>query len=220
MAYKLFGLKIPIFSNGYGNIVSPDAHIAKHYGEGWILEGERIIDGYTPINMTVFQAKKHCVLTSLVTILSYYRENGLNKIPRDKNELFYAIRNFASKQGLYTSILGVNVFTIGILTKKVFRHFGYRVGVKNKIYLNKNPKGTEYAVEEIENGRPFIISFSGGNYQNHSTTCYGYRIYKKGHEKKIYLILNDNWSEIKKYVDCSQLGSLKTTYYGICRIFP
>lgn len=216
--YKLSFLRLPIFSKGYGNIVDIEKHIENRYGKGFQRVESFVIDGFEPLNMKDFEGKKHCVLTSMTAIMSYYRENGLS-LPADK-ELFNEIKNFASKRGLYFPFIGVNVFTIGLLSKLVWRRFGYKGYSSNSIFIKKKNSAERIIKEEICKGRPFFLSFAGGDYENHTTTCYGYEEYKGEGKKLMFLLVNDNWSTGEKFVDLSMLASIKTSFFAIATTRP
>lgn len=216
--YKLSFLRLPIFSKGYGNILKLDEHIEKRYGEGFELVNSSIIDGFVPLNMRDFEGKKHCVLTSMTAIMAYYRKNGID-LPDDK-KLFRDIKKLASRRGLYIPFIGVNVFTIGLLSKLVWKYFGYKAYSKNKIFLKKKPSAARIIKEEINNGRPFFLSFAGGDYENHTTTCYGYEEFEREGKKLLFLLVNDNWSTGEKFVDLNMLASIKTSFFAISTTRP
>lgn len=188
------------------------------YGDGFSLHSETVLRGISPVPMDMFNHRKHCVLVSLSAVLLYYSE--ILKIPNNIDEIFQAICSYAKKHFYYFEFYGVNLLMIPKLARGVFRQFGYESFAKNHLILEGSNFAFETSKKELTQGRPFLISFWGGDYRNHTTVCYGYSDYVRGFETKRFLILSDGWVGEPRYVDCSMIGSLKTAFYAITSLFP
>lgn len=220
MSYKIFGITLPIFSKGYGAIKDTDEYVKLRHGSEWTLEKDILIHGFVPMDMREFKGRKHCAITSLTSIFYYYGKNGLKNVPEDKDELFEKIKEFSLKKRYWMPSYGVNVFVMSRLVRSVWKLFGHKGSSKNRVFVKRNESAAIIAKNEIDNGRPFLISFAGGDYENHTTTCYGYKEYTDGTEKRLYLLLNDNWSIKPFYADMQMLGSIKTSPFAICTVAP
>lgn len=189
----------------YGRITDPYCHLETNYGRGWQLVEKKEIESFKPLNMNDFPGDKHCSLVSLTSIFSYYRKQGFRNIP-DEAKLFKDILELASRKLYYNKRLGTKPIFISLLGRDIWRLYGYEENFKNRLFIFNDQKMKEELKDTIDKGNPAALSFVLGDYKLHTVSYYGYLIFKKEAEEKVYLLINDNWSQEKVYIDFSRLA--------------
>lgn len=208
-------------SGNYGGISNPYEHVNSTYGSGWTVDTSRTIADFKLLNMDDFSAENHCTLTTITAIFNYHRAHGYSAISSDINTLFDRVKVVASVNGYYTPSVGVMPYDIDDLVTEVWRYYGYSGVGNNDFFFNNVASFNSKLKEEVDNNRPGAISFVSGSYANHTVTYYGYVFYKKsGQSNRMYLKVNDNWCKSARYVDTSQIGTLGTTLFEVCRVLP
>ncbi len=203
----------------YDKIDKTYIHVNDRYGLGWEYHSGKSIADFSPLNMSTFNFDNHCTLTSVTALFNYYRSKGFHRICSDIYELFNIISEIATKNGYYNKKRGTYPWYIDNLVRDVWDYFGYEGGANNDFFFWDTNSLNEILKKEIDEGRPGIISFTGGNYRMHTVTFYGYKIYKKeGFDHKMYLKVNDNWTTEPRFVDTTFIGDLGETFFELCRV--
>ncbi len=205
----------------YDKIDRTYKHVNERYGLGWEYHSGKTISDFNTLNMNDFDSVNHCTLTSVTAIFNYYRLKGFKRISSDINELFDIISEIATKKHYYNSKLGTYPWYIDNLVRSVWDYFGYDGGANNDFFFWDSNSLNKTLKKEVDEARPGIISFTNGNYGMHTVTFYGYKLYSKdGHEKRMYLKVNDNWSTNARFIDTNYIGELGETFFEICRVIP
>ncbi len=200
----------------YGRILDPAWHLRENYGQGWQLVESREIEGYRPLNMNDFPGENHCSLVSLSSIFSYYRQQGFHAIPEDQ-VLFKDILSLATRKFYYNKRFGTKPLFISLLGRDIGRLYGYDYDFKNSLFLLNSKKLRQELKATIDRSQPAALSFVFGDYRFHTVSYYGYQVFKRGQEERIYLLINDNWSKRRVYIDLSKLGVQNKTIFMLSR---
>lgn len=201
-------------------IRNPKVHLSKHYGKGWTFESLNRVHGYRCLNMSTFPGKNHCSLTAVTAISRFYRDQGFVAFPSSDRSIYDYVHSFAQKRKFYFKRIGTFSFFIGSIVKGLWNKVGYHVNVKNHPLLLSEQKIQELLMGEVDAQRPCIVSFSGGQYRRHSLVLYGYLIYKRDGEEKIYYIVNDLWARRPRFVDGTSLANPLVTMVQVLQIWP
>lgn len=209
-------------SNNYGKITDPYRHINDNYGFGWTYESSNSIPGFQLLDMRNFNAKNHCSLTTLTAIFNYHRTHGYPKIDANINTLFNRIKTIATDKHYYfPNTVGTLPTAIDNLATAVWSYYGYSGKGNNDFFFWTTNSLNSRLKKEIDEKRPGAISFTSGDYGDHTVTYYGYVFYKKsGKTSKMYLQVNDNWSTSPRYVDTTYIGMVGHSLFEICRVLP
>ncbi len=205
----------------YGEIKNPYKHVNDKYGSGWKYSDSSTVPGFKSLDMSDFTADNHCTLTTMTAIFDYHRRNGHISIDSDINTLFNRIKKIATDKGYYTPSGGTKPWYIDNLAEAIWDYYGYDGTGDNDFFFLSTKSINKTLKKEIDGNRPGAISFTHGDYGDHTVTYYGYIFYKKpSHSKKMYLKVNDNWTTSARYVDTTHIGTLGETYFEICRVIP
>lgn len=196
----------------YGEIKDPLEHVNHRYGSGWVYCDTHILEEFDPIDMDMFSASDHCTLASLTAITRFHRKQGYSNFPSEDKEIFNSVFNIANKDGYYEKKVGTYPWRMAKISNSLFKSFGYRGRSKNKFVFFGEKHIGNILKKEIDAGRPGLINFAHGSYRDHSTTYYGYVEFQRGEEKKLYLLINNNWNTSRVYVDVSRIGNINTPF--------
>ena len=186
-------------------ITNPLAYLKSRYGGTWTVKEEKILavtaylqEGFSSTDIN------NCVLSSVTTVLNYYRSNkGYSKIPSNVYTIYSDVKAIAIKHGYNPSTEnGVDPFKINNIVTDSFAKYGYSVSGNSDYVLTFGTfKG------EIDNNRPVLFSNMHGYYTNHNFVVRGYRIYESGIiSTKNLLRVNDNWTTSERWYDYSAFG--------------
>ena len=180
-------------------------------------KGEAQSEKCKVINLTPLVQKDYglaldCTLTSITTIIYY-----LVKEKEITHEIYEVVEKIAKKYFYNGEKLG----TIPIFIKKIFdeslRKFLPNKRINSKQFIFKQiGYNWNKLCKEIDNNNPVILSIwnDGRNYyKNHTVTVIGYRIFKVNNKKIKTLIIYDNWSKAKSYLDFKKLYGISSVNY-------
>ena len=185
-------------------ITDPLAYLKSRYGGTWTVKEEKILS-VTAYLQNGFSSTdiNNCVLSSVTTVLNYYRSNkGYSKIPSNVYTIYSDVKAIAIKYGYSPSgdglWSGVWPTKINNIVTDAFAKYGYTVSGNSDYILSF---GT--FKQEIDNNRPVLFSNSNGYYNDHNFVVRGYRVYQSGSTTKNLLRVNDNWTTSERWYDYS-----------------
>lgn len=200
----------------YPPLNEPLAHL-NAIRPGWAPSTNIILDDFSTLMMADFPVEKHCVLTSLTAVFRYLDQQNFGQIQKDEKTLFQIACQLGSQAHYYTAKKGVGVFQIAPLANLMWDYFGYPAHAKNKLFFFSDYDLIQYVTKQLKENTPVIISFSLGDYQNHTTTCYGYASFCREQVVKHYFLLDDHWTQGPKYVDVSKIGRF-FSWFCLCLV--
>lgn len=196
----------------YGEIKNPYENVNNTYGNGWSYCDVKIIEDFSPINMNDFYAKDHCTIASLTSIFRFHNIKNNNPSSNKDYELFNNIYAFAKENGYYESSLGTYPWRMAKIANEFIKANGKKGYSRNHFLFFNERKILSLLKKEINSNRPGIINFAQGSYKDHSVTFYGYVEFIRDDERKMYLLVNNNWNKDRVFVDLSKIGSVNTPF--------
>ncbi len=199
---------------GYGGIESLDRYIKIEYGYGWEQKSSKCIEGIPNFKQSSFGAENqnNCTLASITRIMKYYSDLGLQGIPSDIQDIYSIVREIGvkhgyspEKSGLFRDLFIYTPFEIKTIVRETWSKFGY-VGSKSKnIYYRK----LKIIKNSIDDMNPVLLNIAGGDYQGHTVTVIGYKVYGDNRECQpdmSFVTVLDGWSEEVRYIDWKKFG--------------
>lgn len=181
------------------------AYILKEYGDTSHLTAKKnYIQGIKPLLQEDYGEDLDCTLTSMTTVVSYYK-------PQLQVQFIYDQIEKIAKKLLYKGNRGTPTITMNIIFNKVLQLF--QIDLKSHNGYIKN-LGYNYAKIKnlINKNRPTLLSLSkdGRNfYANHTVLAIGY--YEIGNAKMIAIY--DNWYKQISYIDYNKLAIISGINY-------
>lgn len=172
------------------------------------------------MNMDMFPGKNHCSLAAVTALTRFYRDQGFVCFPSEDREIFSFVLDYASRRKMYFQKIGTFSIFIGSMVRALWGHYGYFVHSKNHSFLFSEENIQDLLIGEIKAQRPCIVSFTGGQYRRHTLILYGYLVYKKEGEEKVYYMVNDLWSDRPRYVDGTSLANPLVTMIQLLQVWP
>lgn len=170
---------------------------------------EELLEGFTPLRQDVYHDKLNCSITSMTACIHYLCGGKYSP-----DEIYPYVKKIA-KIFLYNGFWGTFSFVIWPVYAIALRHFGVKrhtgTGVLKHLGYNRNR-----IISRINSGTPVILNmFRDGRrcYKNHTVTVIGYRMYESDNKKKLFLILNDNWSGEKRFLDYDKLWIISSVNF-------
>jgi hypothetical protein len=200
-------------------IADPAAWLKEYRGPYFVPVDRHVITGYPRLQMKdVPEHKLHCSLTALTSVFLYYARLGYDRLPDRQDYLFRRIRSLAYHRGIYLSpLFGTIPFLIDRLAKATWKYYGYpQASAKNRLFWQSGRQARQPVSAELQADRPLLLSLASGYYRKHTVTVYGYERYvseEDPSEERIFLLVNDHWTEAARYVE---LLSLDPFYGGSC----
>lgn len=214
-------------------IQDPKSWCDRNLGKGFDQTDQVLLNDYPHYLMTDFPGhKQHCTLTALTSVFMYFKARGYDFLPSDPQTLFRRIRRLARTRIInYPAFLffkgGTIPFFVDRLVKLIWRFYGYPHGRgRNRIFMLSGRRAELFVKEEIEAGRPFLLSIHSGYYKNHTVTVWGYEVWTRVNsegeeEKRVMLRINDHWSEDPRYIDLYSLDpAFGGPFFEFCQIMP
>ncbi len=151
----------------------------------------------------------NCTLVSMLNILTYYRKKGYSGVPSERQALYSIIKDQAEQFGYYyEKNKGIPVFRNDAFVTAVWRAgLGYSSGSGSSRYIRTK----ETALQELDAGRPFLLSLASGRYFDHTVTVFGYRNYRSDRTGRFYtfLQLKDGWSSSVRFLPWMNTGEVQ-----------
>ena len=201
-------------------ITNPKAHLQANYGREWTFLRANRVRQYRCLNMNLFSGQNHCSLAAVAALSRFYRDQGFVCFPAEDQEIYGFVYHYASQKKMYFKKIGTFTFFMGKMAKALWRRVGYFVHTKNYLYLIQEEKIQRLLMGEVDGQRPCIVSFTGGQYRRHSLILYGYLIYEKEGEEKVYYLVNDLWSDRPRFVDGTSLANPFVTMVQVLTLWP
>lgn len=152
-----------------------------------------------------------CVIVSVSNITEHFLDYQV-----DFKIIYDFVEDFAKSHWIYNGDFG----TIPLFINKIFKEVNKKWHLKLKNYYKYlNQVGFTFKTIKsiIDTNNPLVLSVYSANdgyYKNHAVVCKGYITYKNQDGKKITLLLiNDNWSAIKTYIDYSTISKISSIHY-------
>ena len=178
-----------------------DDYIKENFGNASIKERKSV--KVTPFLQNNFGGSGDCTLTSMLTVVKYYKPE------LDENEVYNYIEKIAKKY-LYREEWGTFSGFNKPIIKEVFKHFGIDRKVNYKLFKGI---GFNYntIIAQLNSNIPVMLSLTndGRNYYtDHTITIVGYMVFvnEKQNEKAIFKVY-DNWRTTSAYLDYDTLRS-------------
>lgn len=159
-----------------------EGYIKSTYGEVSLKDFKQIIK-ITPFLQQNFGGDGDCTLTSILTVVKYYKPE------LDENEVYNYIEKIAKKY-LYHEQRGTMPTFNKAIIKEVFNYFGITKKVSSRYFKGIGFNQTTI-INELKQNHPIIISLEKDGreyYKNHTVTIIGYSFYKTKNNKDILLL--------------------------------
>lgn len=156
-----------------------------------------------------------CTITSIATILYHklVRQNSTN----ENFENIYAIVAKYAKKYFYNGNIGV----FPLFNKKIFDAAATELNLNIASTKSGYLKNIGYSFDEIcgliRKSNPISLSMwkDGRNfYNNHTVVIIGYNIIDVGNKQMRFLMIYDNWSKTKSYIDYDKLSTISCINYA------
>lgn len=190
---------------------SIDEYVSKEYDASECeLEQEVKLPGFKGLRQAEMGDGLNCSLTSIAACVNYLTGG------RHDAKAIYGYVMKVARFFLYTpKLFGTLSFTIAPIYYIVLRHYGIKRHVGTRLL-----KGLGYSsgtiISRINAGVPVMINmFRDGRryYHNHTVTVTGYRTYFDGRKRRVFLILNDNWSYEETLLDYNKLWIISSANF-------
>lgn len=169
-----------------------------------------ILKDFVPLRQADYNDKLNCSITSMAACINYYT-GGKHKV-----EDIYRYIKIVAKFFLYVPNLW-GTFSFMIMPIFAVAKYHYKVKIRGGCrYFKGLGYGTGRIISHINSGRPVLLNmFRDGRkcYHNHTVTIIGYKIYYSGKDRKVFLILNDNWAKEERVLDYSKLSIISSINY-------
>ena len=185
-------------------------YIDSNYNGAVLLEEKSLIlDNF--IQNDFFLSDKNCSLVAMTRIIKYYCE-PFNNIPYNSKDIYKEIYNIALHYG-FNLRTGTPPTKIDYILSDYFEKIG--IEIKSKDYYL--PNFYKPIKKELDNNRPLIMNIAFGEYNNHSITITGYKIYKYKHMNIKFLEVYDGWKRTHSYIDYNVFAHnlFSINYYSI-----
>lgn len=160
------------------------------------------LNKFVPLKQNDYKGELNCSLTSITACVYYL--SGMKYSP---DEIYCYVMKVA-KWFLYTPRLwGTFSFTIGPIYAITLRHFGVKRRIRSRL-IKGIGFNAETIISRINSNTPVMINMfrdGRGYYHNHTVTVTGYRIYNKNGKRRVFLVLNDNWTKEQTLLDYRKL---------------
>ena len=181
------------------------AYILKEYGDTSHLTAKKnYIQGIKPSLQEDYGEDLDCTLTSITTVVSYYK-------PQLQIQFIYDQVEKIAKKFLYKGNRGTPTITMNVIFNKVVQLF--QINLKSHNGYIKNLGYNYVGIKNLINkNRPTLLSLSkdGRNfYANHTVLVIGY--YEIGNAKMIAIY--DNWYKQISYIDYNKLAIISGINY-------
>lgn len=146
-----------------------------------------------------------CTIISISTIL-YQMYNH----QKDFSQIYNIVVKYAKQYGYKDSSGTLPFFNKAIFEKSIKEFENKDVRVKTKYLKNIGFTYTDI-VKLINSGTLFTLSLfkdGRGYYENHTVNIAGYKICTIGQKQMRFLIVYDNWSREKRYIDFDKLNTI------------
>lgn len=142
-----------------------------------------------------FLSDKNCSLVAMTRIIKYFFE-PFNNIPFNQKDIYSEIYNIALQYG-FNLKTGTPPTKIDYILSDYFEKINMKVESKD-YYL---PNFYNPIKREIDNNRPLIMNIAFGEYNNHSITVTGYKIYRFKNMNVKFVEVYDGWKRTHSYID-------------------
>lgn len=181
------------------------AYILKEYGDtSHLAVKKNYIQGIKPLLQNDYGEDQDCSLTSITTVVSYYK-------PQLQIQFIYDQVEKIAKKFLYKGNRGTPTITMNVIFNKVLQLF--QINLKSHNGYIKNLGYNYVGIKNLINkNRPTLLSLSkdGRNfYANHTVLVIGY--YEIGKAKMIAIY--DNWYKQISYIDYNKLAIISGINY-------
>ncbi len=222
-----------------GLIGLPELYVCSKYGKKntkpFILTNSKELRGVENFMMSDLEfGVGNCVLASITRMMDYYRNiMNDNNIPLDYKVIYWNAKNgvrtigikhgfdpdnkgswHASLKNLKYNIIDYTVRDVTKIVRTVFDAYGLK-GIVKEHWIFKGRYATFHKIikNEIDSGRPFLMSIAFGYYSAHTLTGVGYQTYtNKSGRQAIHLVqVIDGWSDSYRYIDWKRQGPLVIT---------
>lgn len=181
------------------------AYILKEYGDtSHLAVKKNYIQGIKPLLQNDYGEDQDCSLTSITTVVSYYK-------PQLQIQFIYDQVEKIAKKFLYKGNRGTPTITMNVIFNKVLQLF--QINLKSHNGYIKNLGYNYVGIKNLINkNRPTLLSLSkdGRNfYANHTVLVIGYYEIDKAKMIAIY----DNWYKQISYIDYNKLAIISGINY-------
>lgn len=140
-------------------------------------------------------SEKNCSLVSITRLIKYY-SNPYNNIPSDNLDIFLSVYDISLEYG-FNNITGTHPTKIDNIISDYFKSINIKTRAKGHYFSNFYSP----LKKEIDNNRPLIMNIAFGEYNNHSVTVTGYKIYKFKNMNINFIEVYDGWKKTHSYID-------------------
>ena len=183
-------------------------YVEEIYGKVYQREGATI--RLNPLLQNDYGGDLDCTLTSITTIVRYYRHD------LDDKSVYKVVEDLALQYG-YRGNKGTNPVVHRNIMKEAFLKFGLSHSIKH-LYLNNIMFNFNKIKKIIDTKTPIMLNMQsdGRNfYGSHSVTIIGYQLFEtvSGGKTIPMLKVYDNWSKLISYVDPIRMGLISSIVY-------
>lgn len=185
-------------------------YLEEKFGKGYTctLKKSCIVEGVKPLLQSDYGLEGDCTVTSMTCILEFLHHKPIQ-------QTYDTIEKIDMKYG-YNGTMG----TLPIFINTVLKQAEKQLGCKQSSWKSGYGKGIGFCFDTIvkcvDKGKPAILSmlYDGRNYyNNHSVTVIGYAQYLVNGRNQRFILLYDNWTKEKTYLDYELLGAVSSLNY-------
>ncbi len=197
--------------SGYGGIEDITKYVSAKYGAWWMESQNACIPGIPSFKQSELEENaNNCTLASITRIMKYYSNIGYVNIPVDINKIYKKVREIGvkhgyhpKKSGLFRDLFIYTPWEIDNMVRDTWKEFGYTEGSGNNVYLRK----LSIIKSNIDNFNPLLLNITFGDYEGHTVSVIGYKVFSGGNKKSITFVqIFDGWSNTIRYIDWKGLG--------------
>lgn len=199
----------------YEAIDKLDEYINNKY-KGALLREEKSLNLDNFIQNNFSYSDKNCSLVAITRLIKYY-SNIYPNLKSDNIDIFNEVYTIALEYG-FDMIVGTHPTKIDNILKDYFEKQNIKVKSKGHYFGNfYNP-----LKREIDLNRPLIMNIAFGDYNNHSISVTGYKIYNYKNMNIKFIEVYDGWKKTHSYIDynifCHSIGSINVFSFNTLKI--